>query len=69
MSIVTKKWTGKKRTLSSKIGKRRRTAKADAAAKDKAERREIGKTLDVAAFMADFQHDSTSAAYWESREE
>jgi hypothetical protein len=68
MTTTTKKWTGKKQALPLKAAKARRSAKADAAAEDRAQRKKVGKTLDVAAFMADFQRDTTSAAYWETEE-
>jgi len=68
MTTTAKKWCGKKRALPVKAGKVRRTVKANAAVEDRAERKKIGKTLDLAAFMADFRRDTTSAAYWETKE-
>ncbi len=68
MSTTAKKWIGKNKTLTVKAGQRRPSAKAIATAKDRAERRAIGKTLDLTAFMADFKRDTTSAAYWETEE-
>jgi len=68
MATAVKKWIGKKLALPIKTSKRPRSAKVDAAAKDRTERKKIGKTLDMAAFMADFRRDTTSAAYWETEE-
>ena len=43
-------------------------SKAELVQKDRAERKKIGKTLDLAAFMEDFKKDTTSAGYWEKAE-
>jgi hypothetical protein len=37
-------------------------------AKDAAERKKIGKTLDLAAFMAHHRQNTVSAAHWETEE-
>ena len=68
MTTTTKGWIGRKRPAPAKVNKERRPTKAEAAAKDRDERRKIGKTLDMAAFLADFKRDTTSAAYWETEE-
>lgn len=68
MITSTKKWPRKGKVAVAKAAKGRKSAKALAEAKDRAERRKVGKTLDLAAYMADFQRDTASAAYWETKE-
>jgi hypothetical protein len=68
MTTTTKTWVGRKRQAPAKVSRERRPAKAEALAKDREERKKIGKTLDMAAFMADIKRDTTSAAYWETKE-
>jgi len=48
---------------------RTKPSRTSAAARaDAVERKKIGETLDVAAFMAHHHQNSASAAYWEEKE-
>ena len=66
MKTASKKWTRKSKPQTAKAP--RLSAKEAAAAKDRQERKKVSKTLDLAGFMADFQKDKSSAAYWETAE-
>jgi hypothetical protein len=66
MPTTAKKWIRKK-PVAQKVRKAS-PLKTEASGKDRAERKKIGKTLNLAAFMEDFKKDTTSAAYWEQAE-
>jgi hypothetical protein len=66
MNTITKSRVSRKQTPTTKMRKQRRITKQDLQVKDREARKKIGETLDMAAFMADFKCDTTSAAYWET---
>jgi hypothetical protein len=66
MKTTAKRRDDRRPRTSTKVRKDRQPANADTGAKDHEARKKIGETLVRAAFMADFERDTTSAVYWET---